>query len=195
MDEQSWQEVADYNSTSGSENNNNTPTATLSTTSESMPLRRRKTSQDDHNTRSVSPVQALENRPIENVLLLIRTRKVPHFYLTLCNGEVELLSKPGPSGGSFWYCVRNGGWYGFRNTVSGTYLGLNSSMSICARQRQQSPNEYFTAERGVNGGYILHVFKPSSGHLLPVSASEENKCLGPRNEEGTAWDLIESKYL
>lgn len=195
MDEQSWQEVADYKSTSGSETNNNTPMATLSTTSETMPLRRRGTSQDDHDTPSASPVQALENRPIENVPLLIRTRKEPQLYLSLCDGEIQLLPKPSPSSGSFWYCVRMGGWYGFRNTVSGTYLGYNPYSSICAIERQQSSSEYLTAEKDVNGGYILNVFRPSDSHLMPVSVSKRNKLLFPQNEGGTAWDLFESKYL
>lgn len=139
--------------------------------------------------------QALENQPLKDIPILIRTRKEPQLYLTLCDGEVRLLPKPSPAGGSFWYCVRNGGWCGFRNTASGTYLGITNSISICARQRQQSSREYLTAERDVNGGYILNVFIPSENHLLPLSASKENKFLSAQNEGGIVWDLFESKYL
>lgn len=148
-------------------------------------------SQDDDNTRSVSLVQALENPPIKNKPLLIRTRKEPNLYLTLCDGELLLI--PNPRGGSFWYCVRKAGWYGFRNTVSGTYLGSDASSSICARQHSFS--EFFTAERDVDGGYILNIFRSSDNNLMPLFVSNDNKHLFPRNEGGMAWDFITPKYL
>lgn len=195
MDEQSWQEVSDYTSTNASEKNNLTPMDTLSIASMSIPLRGRKMSQDDHHARSVFAVQALENlpvnQPIENRSLMIRTRQEPHLYLSLCYGELKLSLKPGS--GSFWYCVRTGGWYSFCNTVSGTYLGYDVTNIKCAGQRPLSPNEYFTVDRDVKGGCILNVFKASTKDLLRVSVSENIKSLSILKPAGEAWDLIEIK--
>lgn len=49
------------------------------------------------------------------------TKKV----IALVEGKVELQQTSAqPGEGSFWTCVENNGWLGFRNSVSGTYLGL-----------------------------------------------------------------------
>lgn len=193
MEQQPWQEVYDFIGTNSSANNTPTPTATLSTVSEAMPLRERNISQDDHNARSTPTVQVLENPPIANRPLMIRTKKDPHLYITLCDGEVKLLPNPTSTDGSFWYCVRTGGWYGFRNTVSGTFLGRHTAGSIYAAQRFHSANEYFTVERDVNGGYIMHVFSSQDTRLIPVSISEDTHSLIHGKEEGVAWEFIGSK--
>ncbi|KAM0466155.1 hypothetical protein ACHAPV_001109 [Trichoderma viride] len=202
MDEQSWQEVSDYTSTSASEEIILTPMDTLSTVSVSIPLRGREMSQDDHHARSAFAVQALENppanQPIENRSLMIRTRKEPHLYLSLRYGELRLLLKP--ASGSFWYCFRKGGWYIFRNSVSGTYLGRGtantaSANTLCAGQGPLSPSKYFTVDRDVNGGCILNVFNPSTDDLLGVSVSEDRKSSSTSEPAGEAWDLIEIKYV
>ncbi|EHK44172.1 hypothetical protein TRIATDRAFT_37677 [Trichoderma atroviride IMI 206040] len=155
-------------------------------------------SQDNHRTRAVFAVQALTNQPIyhaiENKSLMIRTRKEPHLYLSLCYGELKLLPKPGS--GSFWDCVRTSGWYGFRNTVSGTYLHINGTANtICAEQRQRLGSNYFTAEMDVNGGCILNVYKAPSHELLRVSVSEDRKSLSTLEPAGEPWDFIEIKYV
>lgn len=210
MEQQSWQEVYDFTSTSSSANNTPAPTI-LSIASEAMPLRGRDISQDE-NARATPAVQVLDNPPIADRPLMIRTKEDPHLYLSLCYGYVKLLPKPIPSGGSFWYCVKKGGWYGFRNTVSGTFLGHNADGdSICATQGFHSADEYFTVEKDVNGGYIMNVFNSNGSRLIPVSISEDRKSLKSlipaftskdrnslksliqRQERGSAWEFIESK--
>ncbi|KAL7924805.1 hypothetical protein ACQKWADRAFT_285994 [Trichoderma austrokoningii] len=189
------QEEYDGTSTNGSENNNPTPTATLSIASESIPLRKKETSQDDFNARSISVVQAVENRPIENTPLLIRTRKEPHLYLAICDGQLELLSKLVPSNGNFWYCARKGAWYGFRNTVTGCYIGMGYN-TICQMGSHHTSMGYFTTERDMNGGYIMNIFMPEN-KLLPLSIEEIDgkKNLSPKDGTGTAWDFIDIKYV
>lgn len=185
----------DGTSTIGSENNNPTPTATLSIASEPMSLRSREISQDDLNARSISVVQPLENRPIENTPLLIRTRKEPHLYLTICDGELLILPEINPNGGNFWYCTRKDAWYGFRNTVTGCYIGTGYT-TICQLGSHHTSAGYFTIERDANGGYIMNVFIPES-KLLPLSIieMEGKKYLSPEEGTGTAWDFIDIKYV
>jgi hypothetical protein len=150
MNEQSWQEVFDYANTSDSETNHLTPMDMLSISSNATsPLAKKKIYSAKNCAQSVFAVQALENQsanqPIENKTLMIRTRKEPHLYLSLCYGDLKLQLSPGS--GSFWLCVKRGGWYGFRNTVSGTYLcrGLTTigTDTICMGSRSHAPSEYF----------------------------------------------------
>lgn len=199
MDGQSWQEVPDYTSISASENNDTTPMDTLSIASTAIPSRGRETFQDNPQARSIFAAQALEIQPvnqrIENRHLMIRTREEPHLYLGLYYGDLKLSLRPEP--GSDWYCERKGGWYGFCNTISGTYLGHGAANTafagtICAAQRFLSPSGYFTVDRNATGGCILHIFSPNTNDLLQVSVSEDKQFLLPRNRGGMAWEFVGS---
>ncbi|KAM0246072.1 hypothetical protein ACHAQJ_010369 [Trichoderma viride] len=101
---------------------------------------------EDTSTTTLGPaVRAVEHHPIAGKTFIIRTRQEPHRILTLTNGALEFLSRPFPSSGIFWQCVTTEGWYGFKNTVSGTYLGHDSKGKIFAKVSHHRAHEYFTA--------------------------------------------------
>ncbi|PTB44196.1 hypothetical protein M441DRAFT_109085, partial [Trichoderma asperellum CBS 433.97] len=128
---------------------------------------------------------------------LIRSREEPHLLVTVCSGVLKCLPELNSGGGSFWSCVKKDGWYGFRNTVSGAYLGCDREGKMCAKQPYQSTNEYLTIDWAGNGGYILHVLEnPTSAYIgrRQVSISEDGKSLVAKIEGGTVWEFIDSKY-
>ncbi|PTB58441.1 hypothetical protein M431DRAFT_505941 [Trichoderma harzianum CBS 226.95] len=196
MDDQSWQEVYDFTSSSASKIP--TPTGTLSTISEPISAINLK---DDQDLRPIDLTLAFQNPPIEGRKFLIRTREEPHRILTVCNGNVRCLLQPIPGGGSIWHCHKKFGWLGLRNTVSGTYLGHDNDGTICAKRASHWINEYLTVDRDESGGQILHVLVKSTTTMgierierMQVCLSEDGKSLVPRKEGGAVWDFIDLKY-
>ncbi|KAK2630260.1 hypothetical protein QTJ16_001080 [Diplocarpon rosae] len=74
--------------------------------------------------------------------------------LTLDEGQLKLAS-PGGRGSIYWACVQGKGWLGFRNTVSGRYLGHCVEGRLrCAAGKQQGW-ENFCVRLTPEGGYVL----------------------------------------
>ncbi|QYS93000.1 hypothetical protein H0G86_000390 [Trichoderma simmonsii] len=141
-------------------------------------------------------VKSVEYHPKTGKYFMIRTRKKPHYILTVENGELGLLEKPTLGGGCFWHCVKRNGWHTFRNSVTGTNLHHDGQSKISIQRAHglfQNMNEYFTTERHEDGGYIL--LMKHGDELSQVAISRDGKCLIERKEDGTAWDFIEAKYV
>ncbi|TVY83086.1 hypothetical protein LSUE1_G003040 [Lachnellula suecica] len=74
--------------------------------------------------------------------------------LTLCDGRI-VLARPGGPGSIHWACVETKGWLGFRNTVSGKFLGHDSKGKLwCSVDRHQGW-ENFCVRMTPEGGYKL----------------------------------------
>ncbi|PTB40530.1 uncharacterized protein TrAFT101_005711 [Trichoderma asperellum] len=192
MGENSWEEVIST-STSSSTGECPTPADALSTMSDTIVIREKETDKDKRNAIALPPSKAVENQPLADKSLMIRTTQEPHRILTLCNGELKFLSKPIPGGGAFWHCVKKDGWYGFRNTVSGAYLGHDTKGKITATKPQHESDEYFIMDRHEKGGYIL--LMRNDAELLQVSISEDGRSLTQQKETGTSWDFIDVQYI
>lgn len=110
---------------------------------------------------AVIPIAAalhVEHHPVANRSSIIRTRQKPHRYLTLDHGHLKLLESITAGGGWLWHCFKNCGWYGFRNTVSGTHLGhawWDDRHRLHANAPHHRSDEYFIADRQTDGGYTL----------------------------------------
>lgn len=74
--------------------------------------------------------------------------------LTLRDGEV-ILASPNGRGSIHWACVETKGWLGFRNTVSGRYLGHDKHGKLCCVSNRQLWWENFCARITPSGGYVL----------------------------------------
>lgn len=192
MSENSWEEVIST-STSSLTGDCLTPKDTLSTMSGPIAIREKETDKHKPDVSALPPSKPVENQPLADKSLMIRTTQEPHRILTLCSGELKFLSKPIPGGGAFWRCVKKDGWYGFRNTVSGAYLGHDTQGKIRATQLHHKSDEYFIMDRHEKGGYILLMRKDAE--LLQVSISEDGKSLVQQKETGTAWDFIDAQYV
>ncbi|KAL7931315.1 hypothetical protein V8C35DRAFT_114738 [Trichoderma chlorosporum] len=140
-----------------------------------------------------TPMDHIECPPIAGKSFMIRTRNEPRRILTLKGGQLEFLEKPIPGGGAFWHCHEMDNWYGFCNTVSGTYLGHNGESKVVATNDRHEITEYFVTRREESGGYILLI--PHEHALLQVAISEDGKSLVEQKEGGEAWDFIDVKHV
>ncbi|CAG8976591.1 hypothetical protein HYALB_00002104 [Hymenoscyphus albidus] len=75
--------------------------------------------------------------------------------LTLAHGCLELKDQPVHAGGWKWECVEKDGWLGFRNTVSGTYLGHDGAGTFRATALRHAAWEYLGMRKCPEGGYLL----------------------------------------
>lgn len=74
--------------------------------------------------------------------------------ITLLEGQI-VLNQPGGRGSIEWECVETKGWLGFRNVVSGKFLGHDKNGRLwCSVERHQGW-EYFCARMRPDGGCIL----------------------------------------
>lgn len=118
-----------------------------------------------------------------------RTNKV----ITLVEGALELQSvadeKPG--GGWYWTCVEKNGWLGFRNHVSGTYLGHDARGGFHAKVMHHKTHEYFCVRRDPRGGYTIFVKHGQGDELWRMSCDEDASSLVESKSEGEQWKFQE----
>jgi hypothetical protein len=74
--------------------------------------------------------------------------------LTLRGGQV-VLAPPGGRDSIHWECVESKGWFGFRNPVSGRFLGYDKSGTLCCSAKRHEGWEHFHARIRPEGGYDL----------------------------------------
>ncbi|KAI9704126.1 MAG: hypothetical protein M1836_006987 [Candelina mexicana] len=121
------------------------PTTTLPETSAADPL-------NDYDVfSSAKPTFPLVPWPGSS--FIIRSVESGHV-VTLLDGQV-MLTQPSAYGCIRWECVENKGWLGFRNTVSGKYLGHDAKGKLCCSAEQHKEWEYFCARARPEGGCIL----------------------------------------
>ncbi|EHK19479.1 uncharacterized protein TRIVIDRAFT_121509, partial [Trichoderma virens Gv29-8] len=126
--------------------------------------------------------------PVSGSSYIIRTTKKPHRILGLKNGQTEVLEKPIPGGGNLWHCHDKNNWYGFCNSVSGTYLSHNEGGKVLATKNSLEIDECFVPRREKGGGYILLTCHEKE--LLQVAISDDGKSLVEKKEGGEAWEFI-----
>ena len=84
---------------------------------------------------------------------IIRSASSGHV-LTLLDGQI-VLTQPGSRGSIYWVCVGTEGWLGFRNTVSGKFLGHDKKGKLCCSAERHRRWEYFCARTKPEGGCVL----------------------------------------
>ncbi|TGJ84181.1 hypothetical protein E0Z10_g4567 [Xylaria hypoxylon] len=74
--------------------------------------------------------------------------------ITMVNGSLTPLLDAGTRGGWQWICEEaRGGWIGFRNVVSGKYLGRGNRGGIYAQASRMKSWELFVLCQREAGGY------------------------------------------
>ncbi|KAH9897507.1 hypothetical protein F4778DRAFT_743814 [Xylariomycetidae sp. FL2044] len=116
--------------------------------------------------------------------------------LILDNGIIRLLSDQEVSmkGGLYWACENMDGWFTFRNTVSGAYLGYACTTTRCGSEPQivvrsgiAGSSEYFVAKYVPEAeGYILMV-------LVVDRHSPSETCLREMAVSGDFHLMMKSK--
>ncbi|CZR57751.1 uncharacterized protein PAC_07640 [Phialocephala subalpina] len=112
--------------------------------------------------------------------------------LTLVDGQL-ILASPGGRGSIHWACVETKGWLGFRNTVSGRYLGHDNRGKLrCVADRHQAW-ENFCARLTPDGGYILQMthFERLWKVGMQVERGKEMLAkVGEGRDDGIVWEFV-----
>lgn len=88
--------------------------------------------------------------------------------IALRNGKV-VLTAPSSLDSFHWECVERGGWLGFRNPVSGKYLGFDEQGRLCCRADKHNLWEKFCVRARPDGGFILLMtWGCGAEKLLPI---------------------------
>lgn len=88
--------------------------------------------------------------------------------ITLAEGtlRLQLPEATKATGGTYWFCAENNGWWGFRNSISGTYIGYSVITSVdytattgrfTANTQQYGAEQCFCIRRHPEGGYVILV--------------------------------------
>lgn len=115
--------------------------------------------------------------------------------LTVLDGELTLTSHTDTRGGWQWRCEEHpNGWMGFRDAVSGRYLGHDNRGGYIVQAKKFLDWESFVIRHRKNGGYNLCV---KYGHKLkPVGiaggdGSEAKLVDASGSAEAALWVFIE----
>ena len=76
--------------------------------------------------------------------------------IALHEGKV-ILSEPNWRDSYYWACTEVKGWFGFKNTVSGNYLGHNLQGWIVCLAKEQKGWEFFLPRVMPDGSYLLNM--------------------------------------
>ncbi|KAL1616423.1 hypothetical protein SLS56_011414 [Neofusicoccum ribis] len=74
--------------------------------------------------------------------------------ITLLDGKI-ILAQPDGRGECRWVCELDNGWFGFRNIVSGRYLGRDIDWRMCCSVTWLKEWEKFLARERPGGGSVL----------------------------------------
>lgn len=127
-----------------------------------------------------------ETPPYAGSTYAIRDRKSGRL-ITLLNGSLQLENCTGEQGGWHWKCEEKQGWLGFRNPVSGTYMGHDTLGSFLAVVNHHKTHEYFCARRHPEGGYLL--LMRQGDELRKMAIGEDGHALVMTTGEGARWDF------
>ena len=131
--------------------------------------------------------------PSLNSTFIIRSVTSGHV-LTLLDGQIVLTPPGGPSSGSIhWACVETKGWLGFRNVVSGKFLGHNAKgRLICSAERHREW-EWFDARARPDGGSVLlmkHYERLWHVGMKVEEGGEQLAKIADGASDGLVWDFV-----
>lgn len=108
--------------------------------------------------------------------------------ITMTEGEVVLQSpaEAQPGGGWYWVCVEKGNWLGFRNHVSGTFLGHDGKSGLHAKVTHHKSHEFFCVRHHRDGGYLLLVKYPRGDEMRQIGCAPDGKTLVEK-KDGVQW--------
>ncbi|RYP72108.1 hypothetical protein DL771_004439 [Monosporascus sp. 5C6A] len=135
-----------------------------------------------------STAAAAETVPWPGNTFVIRERATGRA-ITLVDGKLRLKDWDyAGDRGTHWVCERKDGWLGFRNPVSGTYIGHDDRGNFCANAKHHKQWEYFCAMRHPKGGYLL--LTRSGDALWKVDVAKDGSKFYETAGEGTVWEFL-----
>ncbi|KAI1328086.1 hypothetical protein F5Y16DRAFT_370028 [Xylariaceae sp. FL0255] len=152
------------------------------------------TIRDDSSTRSSSPYRCLLTSDNTTVPWQERTYMIRHRsstnVLTLIDGTITLQNDIANNGGWRWQCIEREGWLGFRESVSGHYLGRDNAGGFRARATRHEAWEAFVVRPHPEGGHQLltcHWWQ-----LRPIAVTDSGKLYEAKtSDQGALWEFVE----
>ncbi|KAJ3457554.1 hypothetical protein MRS44_014695 [Fusarium solani] len=130
----------------------------------------------------------VESVPSPDAVFIIRHRDTGKV-ITLIDGELSLCEGFSARGGFHWHCVEKDRWLGFRNCVSGTYIGHNERKHFIARVSHHRPHEFFTLRPHPQGGYEL--LMRHNNELWSMDIGPDGQLVETKGE-GALWDFLKT---
>jgi len=112
--------------------------------------------------------------------------------ITLLDGQIQL-TQPGGRGSIHWACTETKGWLGFRNTISGKFLGHDVKGRLCCLAERHQGWEYFCVRMRPEGGCVL--LMTHYERLWHVGIKEEQGVeklakIGDGGSDGIVWEFV-----
>ena len=109
----------------------------------------------------------------------------------LLDGQI-VLTDSGGRGSVDWACIENKGWLGFRNTVSGKFLGHDAKGRLCCSADRHQKWEYFCARMRPEGGCVLLMTHYERLWHVGIAVEEGVEKLAKIEEgsDGMDWEFV-----
>ena len=112
--------------------------------------------------------------------------------LTLLDGQITL-TEQGSRGSIYWVCVETKGWLGFRNTVSGKFLGHDGKGKLsCSAERHQGWENFCFRMRPEGGCVLLMTHWERLWHVgfKKEQGVEKLAKIGDGASDGIVWEFV-----
>ncbi|KAI6776229.1 hypothetical protein HG530_000174 [Fusarium avenaceum] len=110
--------------------------------------------------------------------------------ITAVNGELRLCEGFNPRGGFHWECIERDKWLGFRNCVSGKFIGHNKKKKFIVGAHTHQAHEYFALGPNPKGGYEL--LMRHDYELWSMAVGEDGCELVETKGDGALWDFLKT---
>lgn len=111
--------------------------------------------------------------------------------ITVMYGKVVVQSTADAElgGGWIWACMETGNWLGFRNYVSGTYLGrCQTALGVIhAGNSYHSVDDCFCVRQHPDGGYVLLLNRSKADEMQQVGLAMDGETLVAKYKGGALW--------
>ncbi|KAM3072058.1 hypothetical protein ACMFMG_008519 [Clarireedia jacksonii] len=132
------------------------------------------------------------NVPVPGSTFLIRALHT-HQVITLSEGHLHLEPQPLPAGGWHWACIERDGWLGFRNCVSGTFMGHDGKGGYHAKVTHHKCNEWFVTRAVPGGGHLILILHGDKWRRMGIAEGGRELVEVEKEKEGveaTVWEFI-----
>ncbi|KAM0207089.1 hypothetical protein ACHAPA_004968 [Fusarium lateritium] len=142
-----------------------------------------------HTTITEIPTDCTESVPYPGAVFIIRHRDSGKV-ITIINGELRLYKGFNPRGGFHWECIERDKWLGFRNCISGKYIGHDGRQKFIAKVDRHQTHEYFALRPSPKGGYEL--LMRHGNELWGMAIGEDGSELVETKGDGALWDFLKT---
>jgi hypothetical protein len=134
-----------------------------------------------------SPLTSRLRPPFAALTFVIRDREKRRI-ITLSDGKLQMEDKVTGRDGIYWICGSINSCFGFRNSVSGAFIGRDGKGKYVCSALSQTSDELFSPSPHPDGGYRLGALQMNVG---AIGIGKDGKELVEVDwKDGTAWEFV-----